>query len=370
MTGAGAHTAGHDHGPGGHGHDHGPDGHSHDHGPGGHSHDHGPGGHSHGGVSASILRSYEATRTLKLSLVILGVTAILQVVVVIVSGSVALLADTVHNVGDALTAVPLAIAFVLGRRPATRQLTYGYGRAEDLAGLAVLALILFSAVFAAYEAIERLINPREPSYLLAVAVAGVIGFLGNEWVAIYRIRSGRRIGSAALVADGYHARVDGFTSLAVVAGAIGVALGFELADPIVGLIISLVILRIVWTSAKEIGLRMMDGIEPDTVEAIRREAGAVPGVVSVAEVRARWLGHQVRAEVNVAVPAGFGVAAAHDVAVAVRSRLIERVEHLEEAIVHVDPEGAAGEEHHVLAEHVGPADGGAEAAHAEAHAHG
>ena len=251
------------------------DHHGHHHRDGGH--DHGPGGHSHGGVSAAILASRDAIGTLWRSLVILGATALLQVVVVVLSGSVALLADTVHNVGDALTALPLGAAFLLSRRPPTRRLTYGYGRTEDLAGLAVLVIILLSAAFAGYEAIQRILHPQTPSFLVVVALAGLIGFIGNEWVAIYRIRAGRRIGSAALVADGYHARVDGFTSLAVVAGAIGVALGIELADPIVGLIISAVIVRIVWTSGKEILLRMLDGIEPEVIDELRRQAGHVDG---------------------------------------------------------------------------------------------
>jgi len=212
-------------------------------------------------------------RTLALSLIVLAVTAAFQIVIVVLSGSVALLADSVHNVGDALTAVPLAIAFVLLRRPPTARLTYGWGRAEDFAGLAVIAIILFSAVYAAYESIDRLINPSAPSHLTATAIAGLVGFIGNEWVAIYRIRSGRRIGSAALVADGYHARVDGFTSLAVVLGVAGVALGFELADPIVGLAISLAIFRIVWQSVRSIGLRAMDGVEDGTIDSIRSLAG-------------------------------------------------------------------------------------------------
>lgn len=324
-------------------------GHAHLHGDNDphHGHDHGPGGHSHAGVSASILGSQEAMRTLWRSLVILGATALVQVVVVVVSGSVALLADTVHNVGDALTALPLAAAFLLSRRPPTRRLTYGYGRTEDLAGLAVLAIILFSAVFAAYEAIQRILHPQTPGFLLAVAIAGLIGFIGNEWVAIYRIRAGRRIGSAALVADGYHARIDGFTSLAVVAGAIGVALGLDLADPIVGLIISAVIVRIVWTSGKEILLRILDGIDPEIVQELRHQAGHVEGVLSVQEVRARWLGHEIRAEVNVVVRDVATVAEGHEIAVAVRHRLMERVEHLGDAIIHIDPASARGEARHL-----------------------
>jgi cation diffusion facilitator family transporter len=321
-------------------------GHAHErHGPSHvQDHHHGPGSHSHGGVDASLLSSREAIRTLWRSLIILGATAALQVVVVIASGSVALLADTVHNAGDALTAVPLAAAFLLGRRPPTARLTYGYGRAEDLAGLAVLAIILFSAGYAGYEAIDRLLHPSTPGYLLAVGLAGVIGFAGNEWVAVYRIRTGRRIGSAALVADGRHARIDGFTSLAVVAGAIGVALGFRLADPIVGLAIAVVILRIVWTSAKEIGLRVLDGIEPEIIGEIRHQAGHAPGVQGVSDVRARWVGHEIRADVRVVASPAATLEEAHRIAGAVSARLRERVDHLGEALVQVEPadEGLQG----------------------------
>ena len=303
---------------------------------GGPAHDHG-GGHSHGGVDASILGSREAMRTLKLSLLILTVTTVLQVAVVVLSGSIALLADTVHNAGDALTAIPLAAAFVLGRLPATRRLTYGWGRAEDFAGLTVVGIILFSAVFAAYEAIDRLIHPATPGYLVATAAAGVIGFIGNEWVAVYRIRSGRRIGSAALEADGYHARVDGFTSLAVVVGVAGVALGFRLADPIIGLLISIAIIGIVWRSAKEIGMRALDGVEAHVIDDLRSQASQVEQVTDVEDVRARWLGHSIRAELAIAVHGERSVRDADLIAAAVRKRLIDNVEHVGEAAVRVTP---------------------------------
>lgn len=303
-----------------------------------HDHD-----HSHGALDPALVESREAMRTLWRSLAVLAVTAALQVVVVVLSGSVALLADTVHNAGDALTALPLGAAFLLARRPPTARLTYGYGRTEDLAGLAVLGVILFSAAYAAYASVARLLDPQAPGALVAVAAAGVVGFAGNEWVAVYRIRTGRRIGSAALVADGVHARIDGFTSLAVVAGAAGVAAGFPLADPVVGMAIAIVILRIVWHSAREIVLRMLDGIEPEVVAELRHEADHVEGVLAVEEVRARWVGHTIRAEVNVVVAPGLTVADGHRVAMAVRRRLIERVGHLSEAVVHVDPASAAGE---------------------------
>jgi cation diffusion facilitator family transporter len=294
--------------------------------------------HSHGGVDPAILRSREAMRTLWLSLAVLGVTAAFQLVIVVLSGSVALLADTVHNVGDALTAAPLAIAFVLLRRPATARLTYGWGRAEDFAGIAVVVIILFSAVYAAYESVARLIEPSAPSHLLATAIAGAVGFIGNEWVAVYRIRSGKRIGSAALVADGYHARVDGFTSLAVVLGVAGVAAGFELADPIVGIAISLVILRIVWQSLRTIGLRAMDGIEAGTIDAISRSARAVDGVRDVSDVRARWLGHGIRAELTIEVPPGTTVARAHELTEEVRHELSHHVEHITEVTIETRPD--------------------------------
>jgi cation diffusion facilitator family transporter len=253
------------------------------------------------------------------------------------SGSVALLSDAVHNAGDALTAIPLAAEFLLGRRPPAARLTDGYGRAIDLAGLAVLAIMFISAGYAAYEAIDRLIHPSTPSYLLAVGLAGAIGFAGNEWVAVCRIRTGRRIGSAALVADGHHARIDGFTSLAVVAGAIGVALGFQLADPLVGLAISIVILRIVWSSAREIGLRMPDGIEPDVIRDIRHEASHVSGVESVRGVRARWVGHEIRADIRVVAPGSLTLEEAHAFVHAMRVRVRGRVSHLGEALIQVEP---------------------------------
>jgi len=272
-------------------------------------------------------------RALLVSLVVLGVTAAFQAVVVVLSGSVALLADTVHNVGDALTAVPLGVAFVLLRRGRTRRLTYGYGRAEDFAGLAVVAVILFSAVYAAYEAIDRLVNPSPPSYLPATAIAGVIGFIGNEWVAVYRLRAGRRVGSAALVADGYHARIDGVTSLAVVAGVIGVALGFDLADPIVGLLISVVILRIVWQSIKVIGLRTLDGVEDGVVDSIDRTAAGVPAVREVRDVRARWIGHTIRSEIEVGLAPDTTVEQAETIAAEVRHAVVGSVEHVTEVAV-------------------------------------
>ncbi len=298
----------HDHSDG-HDHDH-SDGHGHDHG---HSHPTGIKGffyglfvpHSHDAADSiddALEASKEGVRALKISLFILLGTSVLQLVVVLISGSVALLADTIHNFSDALTAVPLWVAFVLGRRVATRRHTFGFGRAEDLAGLFIVAVVALSAVVAAWQSINRLLDPQPLHNLWWVLAAGVIGFVGNEAVAIYRIRVGQRIGSAALVADGVHARTDGFTSLAVVVGAIGVMLGFPLADPIVGLLISVAIIFLLWGTVRSIGGRLMDAIEPELVARAEDALSATPGVLGVTRVQLRWVGHRLQgaAEVTVA----------------------------------------------------------------------
>jgi cation diffusion facilitator family transporter len=297
-------------------------------------------GHSHGGADPGLLRSREARRALVLSLVVLGATAAVQVVVVILSGSVALLADTVHNVGDALTAVPLGVAFLLLRRGRSPRLTYGWGRAEDFAGLAVVAIVLASAVYAAYEAVDRLLHPSRPDLLLATALAGLVGFAGNEWVAVYRLRAGRRIGSAALVADGHHARVDGLTSLGVVAGVAGVAAGIPAADPVVGLLISAAIVRVAWVSLRSIGLRAMDGVEPGVVDGIRAQAARVPEVREVGDVRARWTGHVIRTELQVGLEPGTTVEQAEAITARIRRAVTEGVEHVMEVVVEPRSAGA------------------------------
>jgi cation diffusion facilitator family transporter len=308
--------------------------------------------HAHGAVDPSVATSDRGIWALKWSFVALVATALVQAVVVVLSGSVALLSDTIHNVGDALTAVPLWIAFALGRLGTSRRFPFGYGRVEDLAGVMVVLVILFSAVVIGYEAIERLIHPQPVGLLWAVAVAGTVGFVGNEAVAVFRIRVGRQIGSAALVADGYHARTDGWTSLAVVVGAAGVWLGYPLADPIVGLLITVAILVIVWQSGKTVFTRLLDGVDPTLIDEIRKAAGHVEGVQDVAEVRARWLGHRLRAEVNVVVEnPDLSVAEGHAIAREVNHRLLHELRYLDIAVVHVDPVQESGEEHHRISTH-------------------
>ena len=296
--------------------------------------------HSHDAadsVDDSLESSAAGIRAVKISLVVLGLTAVAQIVVVIISGSVALAADTIHNFSDALTAVPLWIAFALGTKAATRRYTYGFGRAEDLAGLFVVATITLSAIIAGYEAVMRLSHPEPIEHVGWVALAGLIGFIGNEWVALYRIRVGRRIGSAALVADGLHARTDGFTSLAVLFSAGGVALGFPLADPIVGLVITVAILAVLRTAVRDVFRRLLDGVDPAMVDTAEQALAAQPGVQAVRSVRMRWIGHRLHADAELDVDPSLNLAQAHRIAHDAEHELTHAVPKLTTALIHAYP---------------------------------
>lgn len=330
----------------------------HDHHDHHHGHDHGgPGGkvgaalrevfapHSHDttdSIDGALESSVAGIRAVKLSLLVLLATSVAQVVIVALSGSVALLADTIHNFSDALTAIPLWIAFAIGTRAATRRYTYGFGRAEDIAGLFVVAMIALSALIAGIESIRRLINPVPITHVGWVAAAGLIGFLGNELVATYRIRVGRRIGSVALVADGLHARTDGFTSLAVLCGAGGVALGFPLADPIIGLLITVAILAVLRTAVRDVFRRLMDGVDPALVEAAEAALAAEPGVTDVRSVRMRWIGHRLHADAELDIDPATTLNEAHRIAHEAEHTLTHAVPKLSSALVHAYP----ATEHH------------------------
>lgn len=296
--------------------------------------------HSHDSVDSvdsALEGSAQGIRAVKISLVVMAATAALQLLVVLLSGSVALLADTVHNFSDALTAVPLWIAFVLSRRAASRRYTYGYGRVEDLAGLFIVAMIALSAVIAGWEAVDRLIHPAPVQHLGWVAVAGVIGFAGNELVAVYRIRVGRRIGSAALVADGLHARTDGLTSLAVVLGAAGVAIGWQVADPIIGLLISVAILGVLRTASRDVFRRLMDGVDPALLATAERALMDTPGVRGVRMVRLRWLGHSLHAEADILIDSEMTAGQAHELAHDAEAHLISHLPRIVDATIHASP---------------------------------
>ncbi len=347
----------------------------HDHDGHGHAHDH---GHAHGGrglrgllagvfsphshdagesIDTALTSSAEGIRALKVSLAGLAVTAVLQLVVVAVSGSVALLGDTIHNFADALTALPLGLAFMLGRRRPTKRYTYGYGRAEDLAGIFVVATIAASSGLAAWEAVQRLMHPHAVRNLGWVMVAGIVGFAGNELVAVYRIRVGRKIGSAALVADGLHARTDGLTSLAVVVGVLGVAAGWETADPIVGLLITVAILFVLKGAARDIYRRLMDSVDPDLVDDVQRVLASVSGVHGVESVRIRWVGHDLRAEADITSDARLTLADAHAIADEAHHRLLHDIPRLAEATIHTSPWGPDDRDYHATTAHHFPTRG-------------
>ena len=288
-------------------------------------------------VDATMESSERGIRALKISLVGLGLTALFQLIIVLASGSIALLADTIHNFADASTSLPLWVAFALARRGANRRFTYGYGKVEDIAGVIIVLIIFFSACVAAYEAVMKIIHPQPIIYLGWVSAAAIIGFIGNEAVAVFRIKVGREIGSAALIADGQHARVDGFTSLSVLLSVIGVVLGFPIVDPIVGVGISITILFIVKDAAKAVWVRLIDGIEPDILSQIEHAPRHVPGVLGVHDVRARWVGHKVYTDVAINVDPQLSVRAADVIASKVEEALREHVRLLGHAVVRVSP---------------------------------
>lgn len=308
-------------------------------------------GHTHGVVDPSIISTEKGIWAIKWSFIALLPAAIFQLVIFIFSGSVALFADSIHNFGDVATAFPLWIAFLLALRNPSKSFTYGYGRFEDLAGVAIVIIIFFSAVFAGYESINRFFHPQTLENLWAVAVASVIGFLGNEIVSIFRIKVGKEIASASLIADGYHARADGFTSLTVLFGVIGVWLGFPLADPVIGIFITIFLFRIVWQSGKSVFTRLLDGVDPEIVDNIKLALTHVPGVQDVTEVRVRWLGHRLHAEINLAVDPDLSVEEGHEIARKAQNHLLYHLKYLSYATIHIDPVNASGEVYHNRTEH-------------------
>ncbi len=330
-------------------HDHIDDHDRHHHGHAGHDHDHKSGilgwiqhtfAHSHDvhdkvdDVMESNAKGFWAT---KWALVSLGITSVIQIVITWFSGSTALFADTVHNLGDGANSIPLLIAFTLQRRASSRRFTYGYGRTEDLAGLFIVLTIAISAAVAGYESIRKLIDPQPMEYLGWVTAAAIIGFIGNEAVAILQIRTGRQIGSAALIADGQHARIDGFTSLAVLVAVIGALVGIPILDPIIGLLITITILVILKSAGASIFRRILDGIEPEILTQVEHAPLHVDGVRSVERVRARWLGHKVHADLHVVVDREMSVNDASTIAVGVKAALAEQVPAFGDAMISVGP---------------------------------
>ncbi|GMQ79256.1 MAG: cation diffusion facilitator family transporter [Anaerolineae bacterium] len=315
----------------------------------GHSHQ-----HSDLASDNSFLDNQEGIRTIWLALGALTITSLLQIIIVAWSGSVALLGDTIHNIGDGLNSIPLLIAFYLARRMATRRYTYGFGKAEDVAGIFIILSIAASAGVVFYESIRKLIDPEPMSNLGLVAIAAVIGFLGNEAVAVLQIRTGRKIGSAALVADGLHARTDGLTSLSVLLAVGGTQLGFPIVDPIIGLLIGIAILFITKDAIVMMWYRLMDAIEPEYMDQAESTIIRQPGVEDLYHLRMRWMGHRLQADVYIAVEPNLTTLASHQIAEKVRHELFHELPTLSEVTVHVDPWLKQPETAHELTHHHEP----------------
>ncbi len=293
--------------------------------------------HSHHDLAAdrAFLDNRLAVRTVWIALIALGLTTALQVVIYLASGSVALLADTVHNLGDALNSIPLLFAFYIARRAANKRYTYGYGRLEDIAGVFIVISIGFSAAYILYESIQRLLNPLPLANLEWIALASLVGFVGNELVALMQIRVGRRIGSDAMIADGQHALIDGLTSLAVLIAVIGTLIGLPILDPIVGVVIALAIVGITWNAIKAIWYRMMDAVDPHLAEHIEAHALGVDGVLAIETLRLRWVGHRMYGVMKVALPADTALEASEEIVRAIQHEARHVIPQLEELTVEV-----------------------------------
>lgn len=359
-----AHDHGHDHSPHDHG-DHSHDDHHHEHG--GHHHAHPSGlwgwistvfhlhGHSHQHnalvTDNAFAANEEGIRAVWIALAALATTSVIQIVIYWLSGSIALFADTVHNIGDGLNSVPLLIAFYLARRAATRRYTYGFGRAEDVAGIFIVLSIAFSAGMIFWESYQKLVNPEPLTNLGWLATAAIVGFLGNEFVAWFQIRVGKRIGSAAMVADGMHARTDGLTSLAVLIAVAGSWLGYPIVDPIVGILIGIAILFITWDATKTMWYRLMDAIEPEHLARVEDVVHHQEDIKELRWLRMRWVGHRLHADLGIAVDPNLTTIESHHIAEHLRHDLYHALPYLSEIIVHVDPWSQPDEHHHLTAHH-------------------
>lgn len=330
-------------------HDHDDHDHNHDHD---HDHDrevhggHGGHGHEHGKVDADLYGNQAGLRAVRISTAGMLLVSVIQFIIAIIGGSAGLFADALHNSGDVLTTVALWIAFVISRRAANQRYTYGYYRSEDLAGIFIVLVIIASAVASAVESIQKLTSGVPPTQIYLSMAAALVGVAGNELLAQYKISVGKRINSVPLIADGQHSRIDGLTSLAAFIGLIGVKLGFPITDPVAGLVITIVILTVVYSTAVSVIRRLLDAVDPHVVPSIFEVASEVPGVEGINDIRARWVGHTLHVAMNIEVDAQLTLARAHDIAEEVRHRLFHRITGISEAIIHTDPHSHGGEDHH------------------------
>lgn len=296
-------------------------------------------GHTHERPTGSdrLVASDVGIRTVRLAFVLLGLTTLIQAAIYVGSGSAALLADTVHNLGDTLNSLPLWIAFALIRRGANRRYTYGYGRAEDLAGVFIVASIIFSAAYSLWESAQKLISPEPVMHPGWVAAAALVGFIGNEAVALLQLRVGRQIGSEAMVADGQHAQIDGLTSLAVLIAAGGTWLGFLMLDPLVGLLIGIAIVLIARDATIAMWHRLMDAVDPALVEKAEQALASHPQVKKVIRLQMRWVGHRLHASVLLALDENLALSASEEITDHIRHHLLHELPNLYDVLISVVP---------------------------------
>ena len=326
-------------------HDH--EKHNHDHDHDEHAH-----GHEHGKVDADLYGNRAGLRAVQISTAGMFLVAAIQFAIAWIGGSAGLFADALHNFGDVFTTIALWIAFVISNRAANQRYTYGYYRAEDLAGIFIVLVIIASAIASAVESIQKLTSGNIPTQIYLSMAAALIGVAGNELLAQYKISVGKRINSVSLIADGHHSRIDGLTSLAAFIGLIGVKLGFPKADPIAGIVITIVIVTVVFSTSRSVLQRLLDAVDPHVVPSIVTTATAVPGVEEVTDVRARWVGHTLHVVMNIEVDAELTLSKAHAIAEEVRHRLFHDVKGISEVVVHTDPSSASGDHHQEMAHHI------------------
>ena len=331
--------------------------HTHDHVE--HEHDHGRAehdekghGHEHGKVDADLYGNRAGLRAVQISTAGMLLIAVIQFAIAWIGGSAGLFADALHNFGDVFTTIALWIAFVISNRAANQRYTYGYYRSEDLAGIFIVLVIIASATASAIESIQKLTSGNIPTQIYLSMAAALVGVAGNELLAQYKISVGKRINSVSLIADGHHSRIDGLTSLAAFIGLVGVKLGFPKADPIAGIVITLVIVTVVFSTSRSVLQRLLDAVDPHIVPSIITIASAVPGVEQVTDVHARWVGHTLHVVMNIEVDAELTLTKAHAIAEVVRHQLFHEVKGISEVLIHTDPSSASGDFHLELAHHI------------------
>jgi cation diffusion facilitator family transporter len=328
-----------------HHHDHDHDEHEHD------DHDHGH-SHEHGRVDADLYGNRAGLRAVQISTAGMLLVSAIQFAIATIGGSAGLFADALHNFGDVFTTIALWIAFVISNRTANQRYTYGYYRAEDLAGIFIVLVIIASATASAVESVQKLISGNTPTQIYLSMAAALVGVAGNELLAQYKISVGKRINSVPLIADGQHSRIDGLTSLAAFVGLVGVELGFPKADPIAGIVITIVIVTVVFSTSRSVLQRLLDAVDPHIVPTIITTALAVPGVEQVTDIRARWVGHTLHVVMNIEVDAELTLSKAHAIAEEVRHRLFHDIKGISEVLIHTDPSSVSGDHHQEMAHHL------------------